>query len=146
MPGPTPEVILNCLNIFKEISLAVQWLRLCTSTAGGTGSIPGRGTKIPHAAQCSQKEKKKIKVFKDTVLIHTTSALLTYPPTCKTPTFPLKLIKTQPLHAFPDHVFLSLFGTVSLPSFVFLNYCALLLLIILHCTVAIFMCQIFSPN
>ena len=30
-------------------SLAVQWLRLCVSTAGGTGSIPGRGTKIPHA-------------------------------------------------------------------------------------------------
>ena len=30
-------------------SLVVQWLRLCTSTAGGTGSIPGLGTKIPHA-------------------------------------------------------------------------------------------------
>ena len=25
------------------------WLRLCASTAGGTGSIPTRGTKIPHA-------------------------------------------------------------------------------------------------
>ena len=32
-------------------SLAVQWLRLHTSTAGVTGSIPGQGTKIPHAAQ-----------------------------------------------------------------------------------------------
>ena len=30
-------------------SLAVQWLRLCTSTAGGSGSIPGWGTRIPHA-------------------------------------------------------------------------------------------------
>ena len=39
-------------------SLAVQWLRLCTSTAGGTGSIPGQGNKIPHAMQCNQKKKK----------------------------------------------------------------------------------------
>ena len=29
------------------------------SNAGGTASIPGRGTKIPHAAQCGQKKKKK---------------------------------------------------------------------------------------
>ena len=28
----------------------VQWLRLCAPNAGGTGSIPGRRTKIPHAA------------------------------------------------------------------------------------------------
>ena len=34
--------------------LAVQWLRLCTSTAGGMGSIPAQGTKIPHAVQHSQ--------------------------------------------------------------------------------------------
>ena len=27
----------------------VQWLRLCTFSAGGKGSIPGQGTKIPHA-------------------------------------------------------------------------------------------------
>ena len=40
--------------------LAVQWLRLCTSTAGGTGSIPGQRTKIPHAMQCNQKKKKKV--------------------------------------------------------------------------------------
>ena len=36
------------------ISLAVQWLRLCTFSAGATGSIPGRGTKTPHAMQQSQ--------------------------------------------------------------------------------------------
>ena len=35
---------------YKGTSLAVQWLRLCTSSVGGAGSIPGRGTKIPHAA------------------------------------------------------------------------------------------------
>ena len=29
----------------------VRWWRLCVSTAGGTGSVPGQGTKIPHAAQ-----------------------------------------------------------------------------------------------
>ena len=29
----------------RGTSLVVQWLRLCTSTAGGTGSIPGLGTK-----------------------------------------------------------------------------------------------------
>ena len=40
-------------------SLAVQWVRLCASTAGGEGSIPGWGTMIPHAAQCGQKKKKK---------------------------------------------------------------------------------------
>ena len=43
-------------------SLAVQWLRLCTYNAGGAGSIPGRGTRIPHATWCSQKKKKKKKL------------------------------------------------------------------------------------
>ena len=37
-------------------SLAVQWLGLCASTAGATGSIPGQGTKIPHAARHGQKK------------------------------------------------------------------------------------------
>ena len=40
-------------------SLAVQWLRLYTSSAEGAGSIPGRGTKIPHAAWHGQKNKNK---------------------------------------------------------------------------------------
>ena len=30
-------------------SLAVQWLRLCTSNGVGRGSILGSGTRIPHA-------------------------------------------------------------------------------------------------
>ena len=38
--------------------LVVQWLRLDTSTAGGRGSIPGQGTKIPHALGHGQKNKK----------------------------------------------------------------------------------------
>ena len=40
-------------NFQKSISigtsLAAQWLRLHAPNAGGTGSRPGRGTKIPHA-------------------------------------------------------------------------------------------------
>ena len=32
----------------------VQWLGLCISTAGGMGSIPGQGTKIPQAVQHEQ--------------------------------------------------------------------------------------------
>ena len=42
-------------------SLVVQWLGLCVSTAEGVASIPGGGTKIPQAAQRSQKRKKERK-------------------------------------------------------------------------------------
>ena len=35
---------------------AVQWLRLCALTAENLGSIPGQGTKIPHASQYSKKK------------------------------------------------------------------------------------------
>ena len=31
----------------RGASLAVQWLRLQASSAGGTGSVPGQGTEIP---------------------------------------------------------------------------------------------------
>ena len=37
--------------------LAVHWLRLHASNAGAAGSIPGWGTKIPHAAWRGQKTK-----------------------------------------------------------------------------------------
>lgn len=37
--------ILYCIGT----SQAIQWLRIHASTAGGTGWIPGQGTKIPHA-------------------------------------------------------------------------------------------------
>ena len=36
--------------------MAVQWLRLYTSTAGDMGSVPGWGTRIPHASQYGQKK------------------------------------------------------------------------------------------
>ena len=56
---------LGGFNVARDnrgTSLAVQWSRLHTSTAGGTGLIPGQGTKILHAtARCGQKKKKKRK-------------------------------------------------------------------------------------
>ena len=42
----------------------VQWWGLHASTAGGTGSIPGLGTKIPEAAWRGQKKEKKKSFFK----------------------------------------------------------------------------------
>ena len=47
----------KCFRNGRGTSLAAQWLRLCTSTAGDMGSIPGGGTKIPHAAPHGQKTK-----------------------------------------------------------------------------------------
>ena len=47
----------NLTLIILGSSLAVQWLRLRASTAGGAGLIPGQGTKIPHAVWHSQKKK-----------------------------------------------------------------------------------------
>lgn len=40
----------------EEAALAVQWLRLYTSSAGGLGSISGWKTKIQHAVWSSQKK------------------------------------------------------------------------------------------
>ena len=34
-------------------------VKLCTSNAGEKSLIPGGGTRMPHAAQCGQKKKKK---------------------------------------------------------------------------------------
>ena len=41
----------------------VQWLRPHTSSAGDTGSIPGWGTKIPHATQHGQKKSLSETIF-----------------------------------------------------------------------------------
>ena len=42
-------------SVFKtKKNFPVQWLRLSVSTAGGRGSIPGLGTKIPHAVWSSK--------------------------------------------------------------------------------------------
>ena len=47
----------NIKNSDSEgISSAIQWLRCCTSNAGGCGSIPGQGTRDP-AGLVSQPKK-----------------------------------------------------------------------------------------
>ena len=46
--------------------MVVQWLRLCASNAGGTGSRPGWETKIPHDAWHGQKKKKKYRKYEYT--------------------------------------------------------------------------------
>ena len=53
-------------SLFKSVeqdlgvgtSLAVQWLRFRTSTAGGTGLIPGQGLRLhmPHGAANKKKK------------------------------------------------------------------------------------------
>ena len=52
--------LVECRKCVWGNSLAVQWWGLRTSTAWGTGSIPGWGTKNPQATRRSQKEKKKV--------------------------------------------------------------------------------------
>ena len=37
----------------------LQWLRFHASNAGGPGSIPGQGIRIPHAMGHGQKEEKE---------------------------------------------------------------------------------------
>ena len=65
---PAPQTTKKIRVLFEPnsslgTSLVVQWLRLHTSTANSTGSIPGQGTKIPHAVLCNQKENKDSDLF-----------------------------------------------------------------------------------
>ena len=53
-PGTTRSG-LHSVSGNLDTSLAVQWLRLHDSTEGGVVSLPGWGTKIPHAAKYSKK-------------------------------------------------------------------------------------------
>ena len=74
------KIVLNA-NSVTGTPCRVQWLRFHTSAGGDTGSIPNQGSKIQHAAQCSQKMKYNIKIFfKKTViglfLIHLNSNIL----------------------------------------------------------------------
>ena len=47
--------LTNLELYYTGTSLAVQWLRLRTSTAWGVGLTPDWGTEISHALRCSQK-------------------------------------------------------------------------------------------
>ena len=53
----------SIIHGFKKlwVPLMVQWLRFRAATAGGTGSIPGRGSSVSHAVQ--PKKKKKVLYF-----------------------------------------------------------------------------------
>ena len=60
---------MYCPQDSPGISLLVQWLRLrnfSASSSGGTGSIPGWGTHIPHAPRPKQTNESKQK----TVSLH----------------------------------------------------------------------------
>ena len=64
-----PLMIIHIYTVFRKslaISLVGQWLRLCASSSGGSGSIPGWKTKILHATQpkVGKKKKKKRKILK----------------------------------------------------------------------------------
>ena len=52
------------LKMKNEISLVVQWLRLCTSNARGVGLIPGQETKIPWCGQKKNFKMNNIKFLK----------------------------------------------------------------------------------
>ena len=58
LPHPTYKQINHSVeNRNVGTSLAVQWLRLPASTAGGARSIPGPRTKISHAQGAAKKKK-----------------------------------------------------------------------------------------
>ena len=51
------RVQIVCFENSYGTSLVAQWLRLCTSSAGGRGSILGQGTNIPHGSHGQKKKK-----------------------------------------------------------------------------------------
>ena len=51
----------------KQTTLVVQWLGLCAPNAGGKGSIPGRGTKIPQVTKHGQNKIKDQKANRNGV-------------------------------------------------------------------------------
>ena len=44
------------IKSFTRTLLVDQWLRFHAHSSGDTGSIPGQGTKIPHATWCGKKK------------------------------------------------------------------------------------------
>ena len=59
LDGRSPTGCGEELRRVLGTSLVVRGLRLLTSTAGDTGSIPGWAMKIPHAVQCGQKKRRR---------------------------------------------------------------------------------------
>ena len=52
--------------VFRRLRSGIHWavqrLGLQASTSGGTGLIPGRGTKIPHAPSVQSEKEKRLEV------------------------------------------------------------------------------------
>ena len=65
------DIFLDLKHLILETFLVVQVLTLCTSTAGGVGSILGHGTKILHKP-CGMAKKKKTHHFEmvDFLYVH----------------------------------------------------------------------------
>ena len=64
--GPWGSSIYKTWDLVRDAlrtSQVVQWLRLCASTAGVTGSIPGQGNKIPPCHSTKKKKKKKTRKY-----------------------------------------------------------------------------------
>ena len=57
--GDTRMSQMNAVPIRTDLWGLPWWLRLCTFNAEGLGSIPGWGTKMPHAVWHSQKQTNK---------------------------------------------------------------------------------------
>ena len=54
------------MKMLARTSPEVQWLRLCASTSGGMGSIPGLGAKLPqdlHKAKQTNKKRNEKKML-----------------------------------------------------------------------------------
>ena len=69
-------------TLLKGTSLVVQWLRLHASNAEGMGSIPGWGTKIPHAIRgVANKQTNKTTLLKTLQWLHT-SLIIKYTLLC----------------------------------------------------------------
>ena len=58
------------LNYGKWNSLVTQWLRVCTSTAGGMNSIPGQEL-TSHMPYGQKKKKKRVKIILPYMVIFT---------------------------------------------------------------------------
>ena len=127
-------------GILSENSLAMQWLRLHTSTARGTGSIPVQGTKILHATQHGQKKKYIAYVF----LQDFTASGLTFKSSIYFEFIFVHGVRKQ-LILFPLHVAVQFSNTICWKGCLFPNvyYCLLCHRVIIYISVGLFLGPLF---
>ena len=70
----------NHKNVVSRTSLVVWQLRLYASTAGGSGSIPVQGTKIPHTMQHGKTKNEPTKHLLSIFCTHTVFQVWRYQP------------------------------------------------------------------